>query len=297
MSRVPAWLVAGRPKPIPASATSKCLQQHGLRTVCEAARCPNVGECYARGVATFLLMGPTCTRNCRFCAVPKGKPHPLEADEPERVAAAAKALGLQYVVLTSTTRDDLPDGGAGFFARTLEVLHERLPQALVEVLTPDFKGDLRALETVLAASPAVFNHNVETVPRLYPTVRPQADFERSLSLLAEAKRLNPKLPIKSGLMVGLGETAEELKAVFEALAGAGCEILTLGQYLRPTTRQLPVERYYSPEEFEYLAALARASGLPYVVAGPFVRSSYKAAELFEAVASKRETASQEKTKL
>ncbi len=284
--RPPCWLVEARPRPVVNPKTAERLHQYGIATICEAALCPNLGECSSAGQATFLLMGPACSRNCGFCSVPKGAPAPLDETEPQRVAQAAVELELDYVVLTSTTRDDLPDGGASVFARTLACLQKQLPKVLVEVLVPDFQGDETALDTVLEAGPVVLNHNVETVPALYPTVRPGADFDRSLRLLAQARQLRPDIIVKSGLMVGLGESEAQLCQTFEALAQAGCQIVTIGQYLRPTARQLPVVRYYEPEEYPRLAELGRAAGLEEVLAGPFVRSSWRAKQTFESLARK-----------
>jgi lipoic acid synthetase len=252
------------------------LRGHGLHTVCEDARCPNKGECFERGTATFLILGDVCTRDCRFCAVAGGRPGPLDPAEPEEVAAAAAALGLRHVVVTSVTRDDLPDGGAGHFAATIRALRRRLPEgATVEVLVPDFLGSHDALDAVLAERPDVFNHNVETVPRLYPRVRPQADYGRSLDVLGYAARVGGV--VKSGAMVGLGESGEEVRQVMKDLQAVGVRMLTLGQYLRPSPRHLPVVEYVPPAVFaEYRAAGERA-GLV-VEAAPFVRSSYRAEE-------------------
>ncbi|MEA3376346.1 MAG: lipoyl synthase [Chloroflexota bacterium] len=262
-----------------------------LHTVCQEARCPNLPECFGRGTATFMILGETCTRGCRFCAVNHGRPAPPDPHEPERVAEAAARLGLEHVVVTSVTRDDLPDGGAGQFAVTIDALHRRLPGATVEVLIPDFAGSRAALDWVLAAEPEVLNHNLETVPRLYPQVRPGADYRRSLGLLAYAKAHNDRLgrpshgATKSGLMLGLGERAAEVFHVLRDLRRAGCDMLTLGQYLQPTgwdvpaERQLPVFRYVAPDEFRGYEEWARGSGFQGVVAGPVVRSSYRAGAL------------------
>lgn len=247
-----------------------------LHTVCQEARCPNLAECFGRGTATFLILGNVCTRGCRFCAVIHGKPGPPDPDEPERVAEAAGRLGLRHVVVTSVTRDDLPDGGAGQFAATIRAVHRRLPGVSVEVLVPDFGGSLAALETVLEAGPEVLNHNVETVPRLYPRVRPGASYRRSLGVLAWSKAQAPKVVTKSGLMLGLGERVAEVIEVLRDLRQAGCEIVTLGQYLQPTDRQLPVVRYVPPVEFAWYEGKAREMGFRGAVAGPLVRSSYRA---------------------
>src|SRR5439155_1757375 len=243
----------------------------------ENARCPNRPECYARRTATFMILGNLCTRPCGFCAVPRGTPESPEADEPDRVAEAAARLGLRHVVITSVTRDDLADGGADHFYRCIRAVRERTGAA-VEVLTPDFLGDTRAIDRVLEARPEVYNHNTETVPRLYKKVRGRADYQRSLDLLAHVKRRKPDMVTKSGLMLGLGETTDELLDVLADLRQAACDMLTLGQYLAPTLKHIPVARYVPPEEFDALAVLARSLGFRHVASGPFVRSSYHAGE-------------------
>jgi lipoic acid synthetase len=256
------------------------LRQTGLTTVCEEARCPNLGRCFSRGTATFMLLGDRCTRRCSYCAVATAKPLPPDDGEPERVADAAARLGLRHVVLTSVARDDLRDGGAAHFAATVRAVRTRLPSARVEVLTPDFRGDRDALTAVLAASPDVFNHNIETVRRLFPRVRAQGSYGRSVRLLAEVKRRRPGQTTKSGLMVGLGETDAEVGEVLADLRAAGVDIVTIGQYLRPTRGHAPVERYLSPGAFVRLEERARALGFPTVYAGVFVRSSFNAEEIF-----------------
>lgn len=273
---VPNWLRVKVGKAKLSRATRELVAGHGLHTVCENAHCPNIGECYACQTAAFMILGNTCTRNCRFCAVNHGVPQAVDPDEPRRVAQAAAKLGLRYVVVTSVTRDDLPDGGAGQFAATIRAVRAQLPDARVEVLTPDFRGDPAALHTVLNAGPDVFNHNLETVRRLQVTVRPQAAYETSLAVLREASSRGALT--KSGLMVGLGETDEEVREAFRDLAAAGVRILTVGQYLQPTRRHLPVARYVEPEAFDAYRAWGREAGIAHVFAGPFVRSSYKAAE-------------------
>jgi lipoyl synthase len=251
----------------------------GLHTVCESARCPNVGECWAHRTATFMILGELCTRRCGFCAVPKGKPAgEVDAAEPERVAEAAERMGLKYVVVTSVDRDDLADGGAAIFAETIHALRRRIPGCKVEVLIPDFRGNDRALETVLAARPDVLNHNIETVPRLYPAARRGSYYDRSLRLLKRSREIEPAIPSKSGLMVGLGETFDETCAVLADLAAAGVGIVTIGQYLRPSGEQLPVARFYSPEEFAALKRQGTRLGIRHVESGPLVRSSYHAHE-------------------
>jgi lipoic acid synthetase len=282
--RLPSWLK----KPLPSGNgnhfTHDLLRELQLETVCENAKCPNRPECYARRTATFMILGNVCTRPCGFCSVQKGTPEPLEADEPERVAEAAARLGLKHVVITSVTRDDLPDGGAEHFARCIEAVRRRTGAA-VEVLTPDFLGDTAAIDRVLAARPEVYNHNMETVPRFYKKVRGRAEYQRSLDLLAHVKTTAPEIVTKSGLMLGLGETCEELFEVLADLRSVRCDTLTLGQYLTPTLKHVPVARYLPSEEFDAIADLARKLGFAKVVAGPFVRSSYHADEMVAAHAS------------
>ena len=252
------------------------MKEWKLHTVCEEARCPNIGECWAHGTATFMLLGDVCTRNCGFCAVKHGRPLSVDPEEPRRVAGAVSALGLRHVVITSVDRDDLPDGGASQFARTAEAIKETVPGCSVEVLIPDFQGNEAALRTVLEAPIDVLNHNVETVPRLYRRVRPGARYERSLELLDRAKRIRPDVRTKTGLMLGLGEERPEVVGVLRDLVAIRCDILTLGQYLQPTARHLPVVRYVPPEEFSELRKEALAMGFRYVESGPLVRSSYHA---------------------
>jgi lipoic acid synthetase len=251
----------------------------GLHTVCESARCPNKHECWNRATATVMILGDICTRNCQFCAVKTGHPGVLDPEEPVKVARAAKVLGLRHVVLTSVTRDDLPDGGAAHFAETIRAIRRECQPVSVEVLTPDFKGESSALHKVFLAQPDVFNHNLETVERLQKTIRPQASYSCSLSVLKQAAEWRPALKVKSGIMLGLGETEEELVLAMKDLLEAGCSLLTLGQYLAPSRRHTPVVRFYEPAEFERLADRARQMGFAEVAAGPMVRSSYKAEEL------------------
>ncbi len=284
--RLPAWITRDRVNLRELHTMKVGLRDSHLHTVCEEARCPNRAHCFGHGTATFLLMGDTCTRACGFCAIQSGKPNPLDPQEPGETASRVEALGLRYAVLTSVNRDDLPDGGAAHFAATISAIHHRCPTTLVEVLTPDFLGDLDAVSRVVAAGPVVFNHNTETVPSLYPVVRPAGRFERSLSVLQEAKSLGSALfgegfRTKSGLMLGLGETEAELMEAFEALVASGVDILTLGQYLRPTRYQLPVKRYVHPDEFSDLGRKAKALGFKTVYAGPLVRSSFNAHEVRE----------------
>jgi len=255
------------------------LKEERLNTICESGRCPNKGECWARGTATFLLMGPLCTRTCKFCSVNKGLPEDLDPEEPARVAEACRKMGLRHVVLTSVNRDDLPDQGAAHFARTISALKQAIVGVAVEVLTPDFQGRVECIATVLQAGPVVFNHNIETVPRLYRKVRPGSKYQRSLDVLAAAKRLDPSIPTKSGLMLGLGESETEVEDVLQDLRRIDCDFLTLGQYLRPSREQLPVQRYVTPDEFDQLGKLAWNLGFRMVHSGPLVRSSYHAEEL------------------
>jgi lipoic acid synthetase len=276
--RKPAWLRRGVPLAPSHARLAALMDDQGLHTVCREARCPNCEECFARGTATFLILGNVCTRRCRFCAVRQGVPEPPDPGEPQRVAEVAGRLALDYVVVTSVTRDDLPDGGAGLFAATIAALTGRLPGVRVEVLIPDFQGAEAALQTVIAAGPAVINHNLETVGRLYPEVRPQAHYGRSLELLGRVSRGGRKISAKSGLMLGLGESPEEIKAALEDLRAAGCRSLTLGQYLQPNRRCLPVKRYLPPEEFDQWRTVALQMGFTQVASGPFVRSSYRAGE-------------------
>jgi len=300
--RKPAWLKVKAPAPRQYRATGALLDELELHTVCREARCPNKGECYSSGTATFLILGDTCTRGCRFCAVETGGAAGLcavDADEPRRVAEAARRLALRHVVITSVTRDDLPDGGAAQFAAAVAAVRNRVPGATVEVLLPDLGGDQAALAAVLAARPDVIGHNLETVPRLYAGVRPQAAYGRSLELLGRAAAwargaapARPPAPglarslVKSGLMVGLGETADEVSAVLADCAAAEVDLVTIGQYLQPERGCLPVARYVAPEEFREYERRAAALGLK-VVAAPFVRSSYRAAELMERPAGER----------
>jgi lipoyl synthase len=278
--RLPSWLKRNLPRGNGNCFTQELLRELRLETVCENARCPNRPECYSRRTATFMILGNVCTRPCGFCSVSKGQPEDLEDDEPARVAEAAHRLGLRHVVITSVTRDDLPDGGADHFRRCILAVRERTG-AVVEVLTPDFLGDLSAVDCVVEAAPEVFNHNMETVPRLYKKVRGRASYQRSLDVLAHVKRRSPATVTKSGLMLGLGETTEELFDVLADLRAHGCDTLTLGQYLAPTLKHIPVARYVSPAEFDELAARARTLGFTKVVAGPFVRSSYHADEMVD----------------
>ncbi len=247
-----------------------------LHTICEEARCPNVWECWNARTATFLILGDLCTRRCHYCAVTTGRPQTVDVEEPRRVADAVRALGLRHAVITSVNRDELDDGGASIFAETIRQIKRTTPSCTVEVLIPDFEGDETALATVAAEKPDILNHNIETVPRLFPAIRPQGRYHRSIELLARAKRLG--LRTKSGLIVGMGETVEEVRQVMRDLRAVGCDILTIGQYLQPTKRHLPVARFYHPDEFAALKAEGLAMGFSHVESGPLVRSSYHAAE-------------------
>jgi lipoic acid synthetase len=252
------------------------MRGEALHTVCEEAFCPNLGECWGRGIATFLLMGDICTRSCKFCNVQSGKPLPLDEDEPRRVAESVRQMALRHVVITSVDRDDQPDGGAHIFAETIREIRQLQPGCTIEVLIPDFKGERDALKLVMDAHPEILNHNTETVPRLSRWVRPQAKHERSLAVLRMAKELDPNALTKSGLMVGLGEEWEEVLAVLDDLRGVNVDILTIGQYLQPTKQHLPIARYYHPDEFTQLANEGYARGFKWVESAPLVRSSYHA---------------------
>ncbi|MBW4471082.1 MAG: lipoyl synthase [Stenomitos rutilans HA7619-LM2] len=286
---LPEWLKRPVGKASELSTVQRIIKQRQIHTICEEGRCPNRGECYAQKTATFLLMGPTCTRSCGFCQVDKGHaPMPLDPEEPQKVAESVSLLGLRYVVLTSVTRDDLPDQGARWFAQTIAAIRQHNPKAQIEVLTPDFWGgreggtpdDLQKarVATVVQAHPACYNHNLETVRRLQEPVRRGAKYERSLRVLKLVKALNPTMPTKSGLMLGLGETEAEVLEALADLRAAGCDRLTLGQYMRPSLEHLPVHKYWTPMEFDRLGALARAIGFAHVRSGPLVRSSYHAGE-------------------
>lgn len=275
--RIPPWLRVKLPASGRCSGTARLLADLRLNTVCQSARCPNTWECFGASVATFLIMGRTCTRGCAFCNIEGGRPEPLQADEPGRISEAVRRLGLSHVVVTSVTRDDLPDGGAAHFAAVVRAIRADHPGTTTEVLTPDFGGDCAALAVVLAAGPDVFNHNLETVPRLYPAIRPQADYAQSLDVLRAARDISPGLRVKSGIMVGLGETNEEVRDVIRDLHDAGCDIVTVGQYMRPSMAHPEVERYVRPEVFEEYAAFGRSLGVPHMFCAPLVRSSYNAA--------------------
>ena len=276
----PRWLRRKLPTGPGYERIRHLIKDQHLATVCQEAMCPNQFECFAQGTATFMILGEQCSRNCRFCAVGHGTPGPPDPEEPERVAEAVRTMGLRYSVITSVTRDDLDDGGAAHFAATIKAIRARNPQTLIEVLIPDLQGDVQALARVLAAGPDVLNHNLETVERLYPKVRPEAGYQRSLGILRQSKSLAPGTVTKSGIMVGLGETEGELTRLFVDLQQTGCDVLTIGQYLQPSKAHLPVERYLPPEEFADMAHKALAQGFRAVAADPFVRSSYQAEALY-----------------
>ncbi len=279
IERLPSWFKQ-RADPEAIMAMEGLLNSLSLHTICQSAHCPNAGDCFARKTATFLILGNICTRNCRFCAVEKGYPLPVDEEEPEHLLEAVEALGLRYVVITSVTRDDLPDGGAAHFARTVNLLSDKRLGIMVEVLVPDFLGSREALSTVVAALPSVLNHNVETVPRLYPGVRSRADYRRSIRLLSAVKELEPGMVTKSGLMLGLGETKDEVVAVMKDLREARCDLLTLGQYLPPSPQHYPLSRYVLPEEFTEFETMGISLGFAGVASAPLVRSSFRAAELY-----------------
>ncbi len=276
--RLPEWLRKPQRRTEADHELKKMLRTRGLHTVCEEARCPNRNDCFSRGAATFMILGDVCSRSCSFCSVKTGRGLPMESlsAEPEQVAEAAAHLNLKYVVITSVNRDELPDGGAAHFAKTITAVRRRLPDSKVEVLTPDFKGSHRALETVLDARPDTFNHNIETAPRLYERVRPQADYRQSLEVLGYARRYAPGILTKSGLMAGLGETEGEVRQVLEDLRAGEVDVVTIGQYLQPTRAHLPVAEYVRPDVFDRYRRYGERLGFRAVFAGPFVRSSYMA---------------------
>ncbi|MBQ4078434.1 lipoyl synthase [bacterium] len=279
MKRLPDYLKRGIIDTEKTKTVRHILKSNCLNTVCEAARCPNKSECYAKNTATFLIMGNNCTRNCRFCNISCAKPEPLNELEPKKVADAVQKLGLSYVVITSVTRDDLPDGGALHFANVIKEVRELSPDAKIEVLTPDFQGRKESIDIVINAAPDVFNHNIETVPSLYKKARPQASYQRSLDFLNYIKQ-NSNILTKTGLMVGLGETKEELIQTFEDLAKIKCDIVTIGQYIAPTKEHLEVARFYEPYEYDELAKIAQQIGIKHTFFSPLTRSSYKAYEVF-----------------
>lgn len=278
---LPNWLTVKAPSPGVYDEVADYLKSMKLNTVCQSAGCPNIGECFSRHTATFMILGNTCTRNCGFCGVKHGLPDRLDVSEPQRVAEASEKMKLHYIVVTSVTRDDLPDGGAHQFADTISAIRERIPEAKVEVLIPDFGGNTDSLKVVLDAEPFVLNHNIETVPRLYKNARPQADYNRSLNLLETVKAITPSIYTKSGMMVGLGETDDEVVQALKDLRSVGCDVITIGQYLRPSKENLEVAEFVHPDKFEYYRKIAFDLGFLYAAAGPFVRSSYHAAEIIK----------------
>jgi lipoyl synthase len=279
--RLPAWLTVRLPKRRPIEEVQDLMRTERLVTVCEEARCPNLWECWSKKTATFMIMGDTCTRSCRFCAVKTGRGGPLDGDEPRRVAEATVSLGLRHVVVTSVNRDELADGGASHFAATIHALRAEVPKTIIEVLTPDFLGSQSAIQTVVDARPHIFNHNIETVPRLYRKVRPQAKYQRSLDLLQYVKSANINIYTKSGLMVGLGETKDEVVALMHDLLAHNVDIMTIGQYLKPGKGYLDVVEYIHPDVFSEYKAIGDELGFLFVASGPFVRSSYNAVEFSE----------------
>ena len=282
--RKPDWLKVRFPSGERYGEIVQLLRGSRLHTVCEEARCPNIGECFNAGTATFMILGDICTRACGFCAVTSGRPEDVDPLEPLRIARAVETLGLDYAVITSVQRDDVPDGGAEVFAACIRAIRNRTPHCPVEVLIPDLDGNWEALRTVVEARPAVLNHNIESVPRLYRRVRPKGRYQRSLDLIRRVKELDAAMTTKSGFMVGLGETIEELEQVMADLRAHGCDLLTIGQYLRPSPKHLPLVRYYRPEEFARLAEIGRRLGFLHVESGPLVRSSYHAGEQSRAAA-------------
>lgn len=288
IQRKPNWIRVKAPVSKEYKATRKIVEDHQLVTVCQEAACPNIGECWAKKHATFMIMGEICTRACAFCNVSTGRPNALDPFEPYRIADAVEKLGLEHVVITSVDRDDLDDGGAAHFANVINAIRERTPATTIEILTPDFKGKAGALETVVAARPDVFNHNLETVPRLYPTIRPGARYFTSLQLLAMVKQLDPSIFTKSGLMVGLGETKIEIQQLMDDYRAADVDFLTIGQYLQPTPKHAAIDRFVTPQEFESYASMARARGFLMVSSTPLTRSSYHAGDDFRKLREARE---------
>lgn len=288
--RKPRWIRRKKIESDTYYETRRLMRDHDLVTVCEEAACPNIGECWSKRHATMMIMGEVCTRGCSFCNVATGRPDALDAFEPGRVASAVRKLGLRHVVITSVDRDDLEDGGAGHIAQTIRAIRHQTPETTIEVLTPDFLGKGAAAQQVFEAAPDVFNHNLETVPHLYPTVRPGARYYTSLRLLDDAKRARPEIFTKSGLMVGLGETLNDVRQVMDDLRAAGVDFLTVGQYLQPTPKHHPIDRFWSPEEFAQLEQIARSKGFLHVSATPMTRSSFHADEDFSALKLARQRA-------
>lgn len=280
MKRLPEYLKRGIIDTDTTKNVRMILKDKCLNTVCESARCPNKNECYTKNTATFLIMGTTCTRNCRFCNISGGKPDDVDINEPYKIAQAVKELDLKYVVITSVTRDDLNDQGASHFSNVIKEIRKFSPSVRIEVLTPDFQGEENCIDIVLEASPDVFNHNIETVPDLYSKARPQANYQRSLKFLEYVKQKSPKILTKTGMMVGLGETKEQLSKVFFDLKDINCDIVTIGQYIQPSKQHLEVDRYYEPSEYDDLTLIAKNIGIKHTFFSPLTRSSYKAIEVF-----------------
>jgi len=276
--RLPVWLKVKMPGGPNYSNLKKLMRQEGLHTVCEEARCPNIGECWERETATFMILGDTCTRACTYCAVKTGKPTGLDLEEPLRLAQTVEKLQLKYAVITSVNRDDLADGGAFIFSQCITQIKKRTPRCKVEVLTPDFQGDIKALKSVIDSGPDTFNHNIETVRRVFPRIRAKGDYDLSLDVLANAKLINPECVTKSGMMVGLGETFEEIIDTMKDLRRVNCDLMTIGQYLRPTVKHSPISKWYTPQEFEELKDEGENLGFKHIASGPLVRSSYHADE-------------------
>ncbi|MGC8666755.1 MAG: lipoyl synthase [Chthonomonadales bacterium] len=288
---LPQWLTKKVPSPHTVRQVEEMMRTARLHTVCESARCPNLGECWSHRTATFMILGDICTRNCGFCAIRVGRPSPPDPEEPARVAATAREMGLRHIVVTSVARDDLEDEGAGHFAATIREIRRASPQAIVEVLTPDFKAKPHLIRMVTDAGPDIYNHNIETVERLSPQVRPQARYRRTLKALATVKELAPNIYTKSGIMLGLGETRDEVIQTLRDLRAAGVQAVTIGQYLRPTTRHLPVQEYVPPEIFEEYERIGMDMGFLFVASAPFVRSSYNAIEFSRRILAERLAAS------
>ena len=287
VQRLPDWLKIRLPRPDTIQEVQKMMRGKNLHTVCESARCPNLPECWSKKTATFMILGDTCTRSCGFCAIKVGRGLEVDPLEPENIGKIAKDLGLRHIVVTSVSRDDLQDQGATQFAKTIAAIHENIPYAIVEVLTPDFKGKSEIIQIVTDAIPEIYNHNIETISRLHTIVRPQAKYHRSLSVLEEVKRLNPNIYTKSGMMLGLGETRDEVIEVLKDLRNVGVDAVTIGQYLRPTIKHLPVVSFVHPTEFEEYQVIGEEMGFAFVASGPFIRSSYNAIAFSEKLMSER----------
>lgn len=287
IQRLPEWLTIRLPRPDAIREVEQMMRKANLHTVCESARCPNLPECWSRKTATFMILGDTCTRACGFCAIKVGKGLPVDRDEPENVAQVSMDLGLRHIVVTSVARDDLKDEGAGQFAETIRALHAKNPELIVEVLVPDFKAKLELIKIVVDAGPEIYNHNLETVRRLQKIVRPQAGYDRSLQVLQSVKELNPNLYTKSGIMLGLGETHDEVVEALNDLRSRGVDCVTIGQYLRPTMRHLPVNSFVHPDRFKEYEQIGEEMGFAFVASGPFIRSSYNAIEFSKKVMAER----------